>query len=235
MTANDFPRILTLLRKEKGISQKAASLELGISQALLSHYEKGLRECGLDFVVKVADYYQVSCDYLLGRSAERTGAILGEEDIPDPESGEKENRGQGNLLPVLNKKLIGNSLNVIYGMLARCGNKELTINASQYLSIAVYKLYRYMYTVNHKNPQNAFTLSGETWSRLCEAAMALNEMTVSCLTSGVHIDGADPVEDAGMMNISPERLYREYPLFAGSLLNLVRNTEDNILSKIGKK
>ena len=62
----DFPRILTLLRKEKGISQKAAASDLGISQALLSHYEKGIRECGLDFLVRTADYYGVSCDYLLG-------------------------------------------------------------------------------------------------------------------------------------------------------------------------
>ena len=34
-----FPRILTLLRKERGISQKQASVELQVSQALLSHYE----------------------------------------------------------------------------------------------------------------------------------------------------------------------------------------------------
>ena len=49
----DFPRILTLLRKEKGISQKTAAGDLGISQALLSHYEKGIRECGLA-VLRVA-------------------------------------------------------------------------------------------------------------------------------------------------------------------------------------
>ena len=66
----NFPRIITLLRKERGLSQKKAAESLEISQALLSHYEKGIRECGLDFVVKVADFYQVSCDYLLGRSPE---------------------------------------------------------------------------------------------------------------------------------------------------------------------
>ena len=43
---SDFSRRLVLLRKEKGISQKAAAGELQISQALLSHYEKGIRECG---------------------------------------------------------------------------------------------------------------------------------------------------------------------------------------------
>ena len=47
----EFPRLITLLRKEKGISQKQAAAELGISQALLSHYEKGVRECGLDFLI----------------------------------------------------------------------------------------------------------------------------------------------------------------------------------------
>ena len=80
----EFNRIITLLRKERGITQKQAAAELGVSQALLSHYEKGIRECGLDFVVRVADYYDVSCDYLLGRSADRSGLTLTVEEIPNP-------------------------------------------------------------------------------------------------------------------------------------------------------
>ena len=43
----EFNRIITLLRKERGITQKQAAQDLGISQAQLSHYEKGIRECGL--------------------------------------------------------------------------------------------------------------------------------------------------------------------------------------------
>ena len=45
----EFNRIIKLLRKERGITQKQAAEDLGVSQALLSHYEKGIRECGLDF------------------------------------------------------------------------------------------------------------------------------------------------------------------------------------------
>ena len=56
---NEFPRIITLLRVEKKLSQKEAAKALGISQALLSHYEKGIRECKLDFLIKVADFYNV--------------------------------------------------------------------------------------------------------------------------------------------------------------------------------
>ena len=63
---SEFPRVLALLRKERGLSQKAVAGELGISQALLSHYEKGAREPGLDFLCRAASFYDVSTDYLLG-------------------------------------------------------------------------------------------------------------------------------------------------------------------------
>ena len=53
---SDFSRTLALLRREKKISQRAAAGDLGVSQALLSHYENGLREPGLSFVLRSADY-----------------------------------------------------------------------------------------------------------------------------------------------------------------------------------
>lgn len=61
------------LRTEKGLSQKDAAKDLGVSQALLSHYEKGIRECGLDFLNRAADYYKVTTDYILGRTDSRAG------------------------------------------------------------------------------------------------------------------------------------------------------------------
>ena len=83
---NSFSRIITLLRKEKGITQKQAAADLGISQALLSHYEKGLRECGLDFLIKLCDYYNVSSDYILGRSPDRNGTVLTVSDLEGAET-----------------------------------------------------------------------------------------------------------------------------------------------------
>ncbi|MBO5934378.1 MAG: helix-turn-helix transcriptional regulator [Clostridia bacterium] len=69
----DFALRLTDLRKEKNLSQKEAASCLGVSQALLSHYEKGIRECKLDFLKKACDYYDVTSDYLLGFSDNRQG------------------------------------------------------------------------------------------------------------------------------------------------------------------
>ena len=67
----DFSIVLTSLRKETGLSQRQVASTLGISQALLSHYENGAREPKLDFVVKACDFYSVTADYILGRSKER--------------------------------------------------------------------------------------------------------------------------------------------------------------------
>ena len=64
----NFPETLAALRKSRGISQRQAAADLGISQALLSHYENGAREPGLGFVCKACDYYAVTADYLLCRS-----------------------------------------------------------------------------------------------------------------------------------------------------------------------
>ena len=63
-----FASTLSALRREKNISQRSAAADLGISQALLSHYENGAREPGLNFVCRVCDYYGVTADYLLCRT-----------------------------------------------------------------------------------------------------------------------------------------------------------------------
>jgi len=63
-----FSETISALRREKGLSQRAAAADLNISQALLSHYENGAREPGLEFVCRVCRYYGVSADYLLGLS-----------------------------------------------------------------------------------------------------------------------------------------------------------------------
>ena len=51
--ATEFSRTLSLLRKERGVSQRVAAADLGVSQALLSHYENGIREPGLAFVLSL--------------------------------------------------------------------------------------------------------------------------------------------------------------------------------------
>lgn len=68
-----FNKRLVELRTEKGLSQKDVAADLGVSQALLSHYEKGIREYSLSFLCKAAEYYNVTTDYILGVTDSRSG------------------------------------------------------------------------------------------------------------------------------------------------------------------
>jgi len=69
-----FAETLSALRRQRNLSQRVAAADLGISQALLSHYENGAREPGLNFVCRACDYYGVSADYLLCRSEQADAA-----------------------------------------------------------------------------------------------------------------------------------------------------------------
>ena len=142
--ATDFSRTLSMLRKEQGISQRKVAAALGISQALLSHYENGIREPGLGFVIKVCDYYHVSADYLLGRTLDREGTTIAAEDLYDS-SAEKGNVLRGPIIAMLQKKLVVNTTSMLFDLLGKVGNKEAIQEAAAYLGGALFKLYRQLY------------------------------------------------------------------------------------------
>lgn len=56
------------LRKAHHISQLKLSLDLGLNQNSISRYENGQREADYNLLIKIADYFNVSIDYLLERS-----------------------------------------------------------------------------------------------------------------------------------------------------------------------
>ena len=128
---SDFPMIISMLRRERRLSQKQVAADLGISQALLSHYEKGIRECGLDFLVKAAEYYDVSCDYLLGRTPNRNGQQAQPVNIPDAELPTVE--PGSNMVAMINKQVVMNTSAVIFDILDKLGNKKLTNAVGNYL------------------------------------------------------------------------------------------------------
>ncbi len=215
-----FPRVLTLLRKERGISQKQAAADLMISQALLSHYEKGIRECGLDFVVRVADYYGVSCHYLLGRAADKSGTMIAVEEIPEQDPSIQDKRMQaGGVLPTLNKKLLVNSLQVIFDLLQKSRSKALTTEVSNCLIQTVYMLFREIYSADPRNPKAMFSVDGY----LYRAAAFSSAMQSVARTGELAREAADELPAT-----LPDALTAQYPMFANSLLNLLHQAEKTL-------
>ncbi len=59
---------LRKLRETRKISQLKLALDLNMNQNSISRYESGAREADYATLIKFADYFQVSIDYLLGRT-----------------------------------------------------------------------------------------------------------------------------------------------------------------------
>lgn len=56
------------LRTKKGITQLKLAMDLNMSQNTVSRYESGKREAGYNELIKIANYFNVSIDYLLERT-----------------------------------------------------------------------------------------------------------------------------------------------------------------------
>lgn len=56
------------IRKNRGISQLKLALDLSMTQNSISRYESGVREADYATLIKIADYFDVSLDYLLERT-----------------------------------------------------------------------------------------------------------------------------------------------------------------------
>lgn len=168
-----FPHAILSLRIEKGLSQKDAAAELGISPALLSHYEKGIRECGLDFLCRCADFYDVTTDFLLGRSAERHKSTLASQ--PASSSlGTSEN-------DEYKQQLVG-TVSMLFDMLSENPATEFTKGVNTYLSAALYKALRY-----YKRPElflrDKSSISDKQFPDILTCLMAMAEMKMK-LESG---------------------------------------------------
>ncbi len=59
------------LRNERHITQLKLALDLHMSQNTISRYESGEREPGIAELIRIADYFHVSIDYLVGRTDDR--------------------------------------------------------------------------------------------------------------------------------------------------------------------
>ncbi len=214
----DFPRILKLLRKERGIRQKEAADSLGVAQALLSHYENGKRECGLDFLIQAADFYGVSADYLLGRTSSRSGMVITENELPESAVSESFDGSFEETGTFLRKKLVTNSLEIIFSLLMKAKNRRLAKAVSSYLLTSTYRAYRMVYSAGGENDENSFAVSAEAASGKSAARLALDDVAAR----EAALDGtADE-------RITNTRVERDYPRQSAALFSVISNVEHDL-------
>ena len=225
-STSEFSRTLSLLRQERGVSQRTAASDLGISQALLSHYENGIREPGLAFVVKACDYYNVSADFILGRTLSRDGSMLSSEEVL--EAAEPGNILQGSVLATLQSKLLSGAVGVLFGLLGKLGDKTAINTAAAYLGGAVYQLYRHLYRAAGAN-EAYFALDPAACTMgTADADMKLEEVRYARALR------AQAAKKAEFPDLSPEALTAGYPGRCQSLTQVL-STADARLNALTEK
>ena len=225
-SSSEFSAKLALLRQERGVSQRTAARDLGISQALLSHYENGVREPGLAFVVKACDYYHVSADFILGRTLSRDGSMLSSEEVL--EAAEPGNILQGSVLATLQSKLLSGAVGVLFGLLGKLGDKTAINTAAAYLGGAVYQLYRHLYRAAGAN-EAYFALDPAACTMgTADADMKLEEVRYARALR------AQAAKKAEFPDLSPEALTAGYPGRCQSLTQVL-STADARLNALTEK
>ncbi len=63
---------LKMIREEQGLSQSQLAKKLGVSQGTIGNWESGIREPNFDTISKIADYFDVSIDYLITGTQENS-------------------------------------------------------------------------------------------------------------------------------------------------------------------
>jgi transcriptional regulator with XRE-family HTH domain len=223
----EFSRTLSLLRQERGVSQRTAAADLGISQALLSHYENGIREPGLSFVVRACDYYNVSADFILGRTLSREGSMMTHEEVLN--AAEPGNILQGSVLATLQSKLLSGAVGVLFGLLGKLGDKTAINAAASYLGSAVYQLYRHLYRSAGAN---------EAYFSLDPAACAMGTADADMKLSEVQYSRAlraQTAKKAEFPDLTPETLTAAYPGRCQSLTQVLSTTDARLSALTAEK
>ncbi len=63
----NFGETIKELRSERGISQATLAKQIGVSQSAVNSWEREINEPKASYIVLLADYFGVTCDFLLGK------------------------------------------------------------------------------------------------------------------------------------------------------------------------
>ena len=210
------------LRRHRNITQVEMAELLGCTDRHYQKIEYGYVNVPSLTLIKLADFFGVTTDYLLGRTLTRDGTTIGTEELYDI-SDEKDNSMRGSVLALLSKKLLVNSVGMLFDLLGKTGSREAIRAASNYLSTALYKVYRHLYHANPENNPDFFSVSQRHFmAGLADADMHLSEVELSDALA------AHAKEKGSFPPMHNDALMESYPGLYQSLLQIIHNTGERV-------
>ena len=110
----------------------------------------------------------ITCWAAVPSAAARPSTV---DDLPEGNTATGGSVYRGSVLPTMYKKLIENSLDILYDKLQESKDKQLVVGVSNYLMLAVYKMFRQMYEASPKNISGMFRVGSARWNSSADAAM----------------------------------------------------------------
>jgi transcriptional regulator with XRE-family HTH domain len=216
------------LRIDNDITQYELALYLNITQRSYSRYETGTSNIPLEMLSMIADYYNVSTDYLLGRTNEKLGGTK-EINVEDaPQTNDKSLKGSIHIN--LGKKMIQNSIALIYDLLGNTNNKTLASELTNYFSFPIYKIVRYIYDAKNNTP-GFFTLPHPCFPSAVDSQAILCEMRLknTILNETWPSSNHSTVDPELIPKIDHQMLSATYPAQFTSLLNILHSIDSKCL------
>lgn len=220
--STNLSRSLSLLRQEKGVSQRLAAQELAVSQALLSHYENGLREPGVKFILRACDYYNVSADFLLGRTLSRDGTVILNAEALLGAYKDREQDVGSDALAQLTRTLLVNACDLLLELLGQTRSDDAVRSACHFLGTAIYIMFRHLYQADGKNSQDLFSVSAQKFD--------LSAATIDMLSSEMEyvVALSTHAKQGGFFpDLTHEALQKD-PVLYESLLHIIHITGERI-------
>ena len=130
---------------------------------------------------------------------------------------------RGSVLALLSKKLLVNSVGMLFDLLGKTGSREAIRAASNYLSTALYQVYRHLYHANPANNPDFFSVSQRHFmAGLADADLHMSEVELTDALSA-HVK-----EKGRMPEMDHAALARDYPVLYQSMLQLIHNSGERI-------
>ena len=170
----------------------------------------------------------MSADFLLGRTLSRDGMVFDVDVMPDA-SQEKDNVLRGSVMAALTKKLLVNSVSVLFDLLGKLGSREAVKAAGDYIGMAVYKAFRHLYRADGANNEELFSLPAREF-----LAGAPNAEMMFCEMDYFNALSQRAEEKEPFPDMSDESLSRNYPGQYQSLLQIIHATGERITKSRSK-
>ena len=117
---------------------------------------------------------------------------------------------------------------MLFDKLNACPNKGLVGEISAYLMLAVYRMFRMLYAANPKNAPVLFRIPHEAACGYADAEMARAAANTAALLAGQEMGLGEPVRDTACFAMTTESITADYPLYATSLFNLIKASEQRM-------